>query len=328
VLILVSAAVGFIAVRVLSDRHVSHGFDVAVAVGFASGFACLLIPWDRLDPRWLNTIPVLVTVELAVGIRLGGLYGDVASEYYVFVGAFAAFAFSSRWVVAGHVALASAAASLILVYHHRSGTPTGAGLAVTILVIVGVATIVTMLREGLQRRQHELEELALRDPLTGVGNYRLLADRLEYELARHRRSGGSLTVLLLDLNDFKQINDTQGHLAGDRVLAEVAQALRSALRSQDTLARQGGDEFAIVAPETDSDQVQSLVARVHQAMATELGGLVTTSVGWATFPGDGSDPGGLLNLADADLRRAKSSQSPRRENRSAPPPAVPAGEPE
>lgn len=326
-LILVSALVGFIAVRVLSNRHVSHGFDISTAIGFASGLICLLIPWGRIDGRWLNAIPIFVTVQLAIAIRLGGFYGDIASDYYVFVGAFAAYAFTSRWVVAGHVALASAAAALILVYHHRASTPTGAGVAVITLLIVGVAAIVTALREGLEKRQRELQELILRDPLTGVGNYRLLAERLDYELTRHRRSGQALSVLLLDMNGFKQVNDTYGHLAGDQVLVEVAQALRSALRSQDTLARQGGDEFSILAPETDSEQAEHLMRRVHAAMESGLGGRVTASAGWATFPDDGSDADALLNLADADLRRAKRSRrAPRPRTLSPQPPPLPVGE--
>src|SRR5437764_3193174 len=250
-LIVISAIVAWMAGRVLSDRHIPHAFDIAIAVGLCSGVACLLIRWDRLDGRWLNAIPILTTVQLAVGIRLGGFYGDIAANYYVFVAAFAGYAFTSRWVVAGHVALASGASALTLLYHQQPGSETGARVAVTILLIVGVGAIVTLLREALQSRQRELEDLALQDPLTGVGNYRLLAERLDYELARHRRSGGSLTVLVLDMDGFKAINDTHGHLTGDRILAEVARTLNSALRSQDTLARQGGDEFSILAPETD-----------------------------------------------------------------------------
>ncbi|HEV3128463.1 MAG TPA: GGDEF domain-containing protein [Solirubrobacteraceae bacterium] len=325
-LILVSEVVAVVAARILSHRHLPWGFDVLLGIGVVSGMACLLIPWARLDARWLNAIPILVTVELALAIRLGGFYGDIAANYYVFVAVFAGYAFTSRWVVAGHVALASVASALVLVYRHQPGSETAARVAVTILMIVAVGAVVTLLREGLEKRQRELEELALRDPLTGVGNYRLLAERLEYELARHRRSGASLTVVLLDLNGFKQVNDTHGHLAGDRVLVDVAQALRTALRSQDTLARQGGDEFSILAPEMDSEQVHHLVRRVHEALVAGVDGSLTTSVGWATFPDDGADADALLNLADADLRRAKRTPAPRREKRDAQPLMVPVTE--
>ena len=104
------------------------------------------------------------------------------------------------------------------------------------------------------------------------GSTRLLqelgADAFGDELARHRRSGMSLTLLVLDLDGFKEINDTRGHLAGDRVLVEVAGALRSALRSQDTLSRQGGDEFSILAPETDGMQAEQLARRSQEDTVT------------------------------------------------------------
>src|SRR5436190_13547612 len=96
-----------------------------------------------------------------------------------------------------------------------------------------------LLREGLEWRQRELEELAVRDPLTGVGNYRLLSGRLDYEVARHLRSGDCLTVMVLDLDGFKGVNDTFGHLVGDQVLVDVARAVGSSVRAKDTVARQG-----------------------------------------------------------------------------------------
>src|SRR5256885_1651687 len=90
-------------------------------------------------------------------------------------------------LIVSRAVVASGASALILLYHQQPGSETGARVAVTILLIMGVGAIVTLLREALQRRQRELENLALQDPLTGVGNYRLLAERLDYELARHRR---------------------------------------------------------------------------------------------------------------------------------------------
>jgi diguanylate cyclase (GGDEF)-like protein len=83
-----------------------------------------------------------------------------------------------------------------------------------------------------------------------VGNHRLLCERLTYEIARHIRSGEPLTVMLLDLDGFKQVKDRSGHLAGDRVLCKVAQALASSIRAHDTVARQGADEVSILAPQT------------------------------------------------------------------------------
>lgn len=123
------------------------------------------------------------------------MYGGIAADYYVFVAVFAGYAFSARGAVAAHVAFASAASSLSVLYGSGNGTEAVARALINVLLLVVVAGIVTLLRDELHARQRELEELAIRDPLTGVGNYRLLSERLEYEIARHRRSGGSLTVM-------------------------------------------------------------------------------------------------------------------------------------
>jgi diguanylate cyclase (GGDEF)-like protein len=305
--ILVSATVAVLATWV-SGRQVPPAFYALVAASIASGAAALRIPWDRVDPRWLHVVPIATTVELALGIRVARFYGETAANYYIFVGVFAAYAFSSRWAVLGHLSFVSVASAVTLVYHRHPGDPTAGRIVVQILTIMMIGVIVMLLREALQRRQRELEALTVRDPLTGVGNYRLMSERLDYELERHRRSGASLTVILLDLDGFKAINDNFGHLAGDRVLIWIARTLKSCLRAQDTLARQGGDEFSILAPSTDDAQAAELARRVQDTLARESGGALGASLGWATFPADASDADGLLGLADVDLRRVKQRQ--------------------
>ena len=119
-----------------------------------------------------------------------------------------------------------------------------------------------------------------------------------------------MTVMLLDLNGFKHINDTYGHLIGDRVLCEVARALSTAIREHDTLARQGGDEFSILAPETNYEQARLLAARAQQAVAAATNSAVTISVGWATHPTPTADPSRLLADADEQLRRVKRDAPP------------------
>jgi diguanylate cyclase (GGDEF)-like protein len=291
------------------DRPVPPDFVVQAGIATIFGLACCVFPWDRHSPSWLHAIPIFATVNTALAIRAAHLYGSVPTDYYVFVGLFAGYAFSSRRAIAGHVLLASIALALPLLYAPRDAT-LGESAAVGIALLCVVTGIVTLLREGLQARQHELEELAIRDPLTAVGNYRLLTERLSYEIARHRRSGESLTVMLLDLDGFKEINDTHGHLAGDRVLIEVARALRSCVRSQDTVARQGGDEFSILAPETNSEQAACLASRVQTAVNAAMAGSLTTSIGWVTFPSHADEMLSLLALADAELRRAKHEREP------------------
>jgi diguanylate cyclase (GGDEF)-like protein len=299
------ALTAFGATRIVSHPGVTSSFDLVALVSLCAGVACLVVPWNVLSARWLHLIPLVATVEVAFGVRFAGAYGDIAATYYVFIVAYAAYAFHDRVEIAAQVALASGASSLPVLYRDPGHGTVAAHTLVGVLLLVVIGGIITALREGLESRQRELEELAVRDPLTGVGNYRLLSDRMDYEISRHRRSGQSMTVMLLDLDGFKQVNDTYGHLIGDRVLRAVADALSTAMRAQDTLARQGGDEFSILAPGTTTEQARLLATRAQQAVAAATNGRVTTTVGWATYPTPTADPSRLLAVADEELRRAK-----------------------
>jgi diguanylate cyclase (GGDEF)-like protein len=115
----------------------------------------------------------------------------------------------------------------------------------------------------LQVRAEEFHRLAIVDPLTGLYNRRVAEERLAAEASRSRRYGHPLTVVSLDLDKFKQINDTYGHLAGDRVLKEFASRLNSVIRISDLASRMGGDEFLVVLPECSTDQVDALLARLR-----------------------------------------------------------------
>jgi diguanylate cyclase (GGDEF)-like protein len=308
--IALGALATFGATRIVSHPGVTTSFDVITLVALCSGITCLIVPWNVLSAHWLHVIPLVATVEVALGVRFAGPYGALAATYYVFVVAYAAYAFHTRVEIAVQVALASGASLLPVFYLDPQHGVVAARALVGVLLMLAAAGIITALREGLQSRQRKLEELAIRDPLTGVGNYRLLADRLDYEILRHRRSGKSLAVMLLDLDGFKHVNDTYGHLIGDRVLCEVARALSTAIRAHDTLARQGGDEFSILAPETNCEQARLLATRAQQAVAAATNGAVTISVGWATHPTPTADPSRLLAVADEQLRRVKRDAPP------------------
>ena len=162
--------------------------------------------------------------------------------------------------------------------------------------------------------QTDLAQLALKDPLTGLANRRLLDILLGTALARVRRTGDPLVVTYLDLDHFKEINDTYGHAAGDRVLVEVAGRLQSTLREADVVARTGGDEFVIVHDSTPA-QALKLNQRVQAALSKpmDLGdGIVITcgaSVGSADLT-DADDASGLLASADRamyEVKRARTS---------------------
>jgi diguanylate cyclase (GGDEF)-like protein len=157
-------------------------------------------------------------------------------------------------------------------------------------------------KQGLQ-----LEELAMRDPLTGTGNRRLLDEQLHLELARHAATRRPLTVFALDLNGFKTINDTLGHAAGDRVLRDVGARLMALAGDRATVSRLGGDEFMVMSPATGRRDAE----RIAEELRTGLGPSISTGIGWATYPFDGEDPDALLELADARLIARKSEQRPR-----------------
>jgi diguanylate cyclase (GGDEF)-like protein len=150
---------------------------------------------------------------------------------------------------------------------------------------------------------------AATDGLTGLPNKRAVADTLKRLFAQASATGSPLVLLLLDLDHFKQINDQRGHPVGDQVLANVGLVLRSVLRSRDFAGRNGGEEFAVILPDTDIPAAMEIAERIRAAVAEiSLPGSdvsVTASVGAAAFPGHASTPDRLERLADAALYLAK-----------------------
>ncbi len=169
----------------------------------------------------------------------------------------------------------------------------------------------------LQSRAEEFHKQATIDPLTGLCNRRVGEQRLAAEAERSRRYGHPLTVLALDLNDFKQVNDQYGHRAGDQVLKEFAQRLVTTIRASDLAVRMGGDEFLVILLECPSEQVQAMLARL-KPLEVEYHGEkipVSFSVGWVSYESS-ETPEQFLERADrtlyADKRagKARNAQSP------------------
>nr|WP_286947573.1 diguanylate cyclase [Pseudomonas sp. UBA6718] len=167
--------------------------------------------------------------------------------------------------------------------------------------------------EELSRSRNALEHLARHDPLTGLPNRRVFFERLEHALAAARRSAKPLAVLFVDLDHFKQLNDSLGHSIGDRVLQAVANLLRSATRESDTVARLGGDEFVILIEQLDDPgRVVAVLHKLHERFQLPilLNGhevKVQASMGVSLFPRDGDDIESLVQQADRAMYVAKNA---------------------
>ena len=172
---------------------------------------------------------------------------------------------------------------------------------------------ISIIRDISDRKIHEaeLEHIAYYDVLTGLPNRRLLSDRLHQAIARTRRSGNSMAVCYLDLDDFKPINDRYGHEIGDQVLVIMADNLKGTLRTEDTLARLGGDEFVLLLTDlSDAEEIPVVLDRVLATVNVPIQALGSTvtlsaSIGVAIFGSGDVDPDTMLRQADQAMYQAK-----------------------
>ncbi len=170
---------------------------------------------------------------------------------------------------------------------------------------------VRLLYKRLEHSSDELKTMALHDALTGLPNRRLLMDRLSLSIAQAQRRRSMMVVMYLDLDGFKQINDTLGHDAGDTLLKMVSDRLVAAVREEDTVARLGGDEFVIVLSElTHAEDIARFAPKIIQSVSRpyrieEHRVNITVSIGISIFPTHGTDAESLMKSADLALYEAK-----------------------
>jgi diguanylate cyclase (GGDEF)-like protein len=154
--------------------------------------------------------------------------------------------------------------------------------------------------------EDHLRKLAATDALTGLANYRRLSETLELEIKRSERSARAFAMLVFDLNGMKRINDSYGHLAGNRALCRLADIFRFSCRLIDTVARYGGDEFAIILPETDAEKATAVGRRICAQLSDDgEEPQLSVSVGIAIYPEDGRTADVLFQAADSALYSMK-----------------------
>lgn len=283
--------------------------------------APLVLLWARggRPGRWLELAEGALLLILLVWVSLVVFAGRFPSDIKTYPLEFlcvpfflwAAFRTGRRGVAASLVVMAATAAWGTL---HGFGPFIRQTLHESIVLLQAYTSVMSVMALVLaavvadyKRAEAQLHELAITDSLTGLANYRRLLDVLRTEIARSRRTGRPFSVLFVDMNGLKTINDKYGHLTGSRALCRVADVLRSACRTIDTPSRFGGDEFAVVLPETAGDGADVVLNRVCDKLAADTDTpKLSVSGGAAVFPRDGDSPTLLLRAADRALYEAKS----------------------
>ena len=283
----------------------------------------LLVLWatePRPTWRWLRAAEgaaIAVLLAITVLIVFGGRFPSDVKNYPLEFLCAPLLIWTALRFGPAHVATVVAAISATAVWGTSRGygpfvraTPGESLLLLQIFMSVTATMGLTLAAavEGYRRAERQLLALSTTDPLTELANYRHLVDTLRAEIDRSSRTGGAFSVLFLDINGLKRINDTHGHLVGNRALCRMAEVLRRQTRTTDTAARFGGDEFAVVLPNATRAGALELAMRVTAALADsdELP-VVSATVGVAEYPRDGATPSALLGAADRLLYAIRAS---------------------
>jgi diguanylate cyclase (GGDEF)-like protein len=284
---------GGLLVLVAAIEPGSRGVMLTLALVALAVSAGAYVWRERFNDLATLTSSVLGPVLIATGIVAGrgSWTGGLIAAAYTFVAVHTALVL--RWQHAAGVFVWS---TLTVIVALRASAPTLPIVALTVGFVLIYGTLVGVTSWLTQKVQRQ----AATDPLTGLANRAAFDAALAYARATVSRTGESLSLIALDLDDFKGINDTRGHAAGDAVLVGAAEAWSAQLRARDVLARTGGDEFIAILPGADADEAAQVATRLVAA----LRGTVACSAGVATWDGS-QDLGRLLRTADRALYVAK-----------------------
>jgi diguanylate cyclase (GGDEF)-like protein len=262
--------------------------------------------------NWLEQRSAAVTVAGSVVLALGiGLADFFTSEEFSLAIFYLVPVLGSTWlagrraglVIAALCAVTSVGSDLYSIPFHPPAVH-----AWNLLMRLGFFGVTAALHASLRRALERERSLARRDPLTGLSNRTAFVEAAEAELARSRRYEHPLTVAYLDCDHFKEVNDTKGHQAGDRVLWLIGHTLEKTVRKTDVAARLGGDEFALLFPELAAGEARDVIAKIHAkllAAMQEAGMPVTFSIGVVSYQRAPEDFDTLLHRADELMYEVK-----------------------
>lgn len=260
----------------------------------------------------LRAGPALATLLTSFAVYFSGDSTSGYALFYVWVGLYVFYFPITRADAALNVLWAFANYGVVIAITPSSPTPADNAVlhhfVITAGTLITAASLLTYLRTRVERLMHRLTDAARTDPLTGLPNRVALHETLERELERAEPEHRHISVLMLDIDRFKRINEHEGLAGGDRLLRRVASMLEKATRRIDFVARSGGEEFAVLLPETDQHHAfmvaEQLLERVRRESPPSQPNL-TASIGVATCPEHGSDLASLLSASDQALHAAK-----------------------
>jgi diguanylate cyclase (GGDEF)-like protein len=288
---------------VLPDTEVNDDtLLLAVSIASLAASLALSVAYDRMPVPGFHVAIAALSAATGVAVYAWGPASSYGPLPYLWVTLFA-FSFFSAPAALAHLGLAMAGFALALAVESPSASHVDGWLATTV-TLLAAGMLVLALRDRMSQEIAGLADAAHRDALTELLNRRGFEELFDLELERARRAEGPLSLIVGDLDRFKRVNDEHGHPAGDDALRRVARALGSCKRGFDVAARIGGEEFALLAVNSDAHGAYMLAERIRGEIETAGDGL-TASFGIATFPLHGGSPEALLRAADQALYAAK-----------------------